>query len=46
MDLARGDGAATDFATRPVAHALLEEGDDRAVGCLVLGPGSNDGLWL
>ena len=36
MDLASGNGTTADFAPRPVAHTLLEEGDNRAVGCLIL----------
>lgn len=46
MDLARGDAAAADLTLRPMTHALLKEGNDRAVSRLILRPGSDDGFWF
>lgn len=46
VDFACGDGAAADRTIEPMTHTFFEEGNDRAVGCLILLPGSVDGLWL
>ena len=46
MDRACGNATPADFAIWPGAHTFLEEGNNGAVGSLILFSGKEYGLWL